>query len=187
MLQVSFCLATFWCCEPAISSVLGFKPEKSCRFKGPGYWMHSLIARLWVTRWFWRTWVSWFLRGLVLEGKKANVQGATISYPVAERACPATLGIVMAPLTLAFIAVLQKSLWLGRRPGSMPAGESPLMSPGIPQVSFVTGPYKPLLMEVVIFGQGPFPCGRSVPLWAFPQCGIISVKGVFAPIESTCS
>ena len=42
----------------------------------------------------------------------------------------------------------------------MPAGESPLVSPGVPQVPFVTGPFEPLLMEVIEFGQGPYPCGR---------------------------
>ena len=182
-----FCPATFWCCEPVTSSVHGFKPETSCRFKCARCWMRSLIARLWVTRWFWRTWVSWFLQGLVLEGKNANVQGATISYPVAARVWPATLGIGMAPLSLGLVAVPRKFLWLGRRPGSMPAGESPLISPGVPQVPFVTSPYEPLLMEVVLFGQGPFPYGRSLHLRACPLCLIISAKGVFVPIEGTCS
>ena len=46
----------------------------------------------------------------------------------------------------------------------MPAGESPLISPGVPQVPFVTVPYEPVFMEVVIFGQGLFHCGRSLPL-----------------------
>ena len=69
----------------------------------------------------------------------------------------------MAPLPLALVAVLGKFLWLGSRPGSMPAGESPLISPGVPQVPFFMGPYEPLLVEVIIFGQGPFPCGRSLP------------------------
>ena len=46
----------------------------------------------------------------------------------------------------------------------MPAVESPLVIPGVPLVPFVTGPYEPLLLVVVIFGQGQFPCGRSLPL-----------------------
>ena len=69
----------------------------------------------------------------------------------------------------------------------MPAGESSLISPGVHQVPFVTAPYEPLLMEVVLFGQGPFPYGRSLHLRACPLCLIISAKGVFVPIEVTCS
>ena len=46
----------------------------------------------------------------------------------------------------------------------MPAGESALISPGVPHVPFVVGPYEPLLVEAVIFGRVPFPCGRSLDL-----------------------
>ena len=67
----------------------------------------------------------------------------------------------------------------------MAAGESPLFSPGVPLVRFVTGPYKLLLLEVIPFGQGPFPRGRSqglhFPLRVNPLCGSICVRSGLFP------
>lgn len=47
--------------KPVVSGVPGLRPEKSCCFKSSGCWLRFLIARLWLTHWFWRTWVSSFL------------------------------------------------------------------------------------------------------------------------------
>ena len=73
----------------------------------------------------------------------------------------------------------------------MPAGESPLVSPGIPQVPFVTGPYKPHWMEVTTFGEGPFACGRSqgphFPLRVSPLCGSVYAKSRCVHLEDSGS
>ncbi len=50
---------------------------------------------------------------------------------------------------------------------------------------FVTGPYKLLLWNVVPFGQGPLPCGRSqgphFPLRVSPLCGSVCARSGLVP------
>ena len=86
---------------------------------------------------------------------------------------------------ISFVCGPRVNVSLGSRPGSMPAGESPLFSPGVPLVRFVTGTYKLLLLEVIPFGQGPFPLGRSqgphFPLRVSPLCGSICDRSGLVP------
>ena len=122
----SLCPVTRWWGEPVVSGVPGLRPEKSCRFKSLGCWLGFLIARLWLTHWFWRTWVSSFLRSRGTDGPSMRkCKGPREVSQLQQGSCPATLGIKMALMPFTFHVVQVKGLWLGRRPGRMPVGESP--------------------------------------------------------------
>lgn len=110
---------------PVVSGVPGLRPEKSCRFKSPGCWLHFLIAWLWLTHLFWRTWISSFLRSCGTDGPSMRKCKAPSEVSQLQQgSCPATLGIEMALMPFAFHMVQVKGLWLGERPGRMPVGES---------------------------------------------------------------